>query len=72
MHNITKQSLTAAGLRPGDLGRLTGTHPTTVSRWLNGTMVMPLYARTIVDAWPHLPDDIRSRLLDGEHLSGTG
>jgi len=61
--NLTKQDLAAAGLRPGDLVRLTGAHPTTVSRWLSGVLEMPRYAVTIVEMWPHLPDSERLRLL---------
>jgi DNA-binding transcriptional regulator YdaS (Cro superfamily) len=60
---LSKSTLAAAGLRPGELAHLTGVHPTTVSRWLSGELEAPRYAITIVAMWQKLTEPDRRELL---------
>lgn len=68
---ITKQTLAAAGLRPGELARMVNVEPGTVSRYNPDSpqhINPPGAVKAMVYAWPHLPEDVRAAMLAGKHL----
>lgn len=61
--SLTKSALAAAGLRPCDLARLLGQHPTTISRWISGDRPTPAYVALVLDIWRRLPDADRVEIM---------
>lgn len=69
VHNQEARALLEeAGLTPDDLSRLTGTATKSMPRWWPkaGPLAIPAYAMTIITAWPHMPDEVKRRLLGGD------
>jgi len=68
---LTKATLAAAGLRPGELAKIAGVSPNTASRYLSDkgeAIRAPGAVLAVVYAWRHLPEAVKAELLAGKHL----
>lgn len=66
-----RAALAAADLRSVDLAELTGSHATTVSRWMNGKLPMPQYAKSILTMYMMMSQEQRASVMALSNKSMT-
>ena len=75
MTRLTKATLAAAGLKPGDLATVAHVDATTASRYVTDKayrIEAPGAVLALIYAWPHLPAAVRADLQAKKHLGQGG